>query len=135
MQARTLGIGLSRARIVLAVLGLLSSVYLSYSAAFNVAVACPTMGLLNCESVLSSQYASTFGIPNGYLGVIFFAAVLLLVRMKKPAYLAALNAIGMGFVLYFVRAEYLLGSICVYCTLVHVCTAALLLISLYEIGG
>ncbi len=135
MQARELGKRLSQARIALAIIGLLASIYLSYSAAFDVPVACPTVGILNCGSVLSSVYANTFGIPNGYLGVLFFLGVFVLIYLKKPAPLAALNAIGIGFVLYFIRAEYVLGSICIYCTLVHICTIALLAISIYEIGG
>jgi uncharacterized membrane protein len=135
MHARDLGKRLWYARIALAIIGLLSSVYLSYSAAFDVQVACPTAGVINCGAVLNSVYAKTFGIPNGYLGVLFFAAVLALIYLKRAEPLAVLNAIGIGFVIYFVHAEYVLGSICVYCTIVHICTAALLAISLYEISG
>ena len=135
MHARDLGKKLWCARIALAIIGLLSSIYLSYSAAFDVQVACPTTGIIDCGAVLNSVYAKTFGIPNGYLGVLFFAAVLALIYLKRPELLAALNAIGIGFVIYFVHAEYVLGSICIYCTIVHICTVALLAISVYELGG
>ncbi|MDE1874331.1 MAG: vitamin K epoxide reductase family protein [Candidatus Micrarchaeota archaeon] len=135
MPARKLSNRLSLARIAIVVVGLLSSVYLAYSATFNVPVACPTTQLINCDAVLGSAYANTFGVPNGYLGIAFFLAVLALIYLKKPEPLALLNAAGIAFVAYFIYAEYRIGSICLYCTLVHVCTLALLAISLYEISG
>ncbi|MCL5239530.1 MAG: vitamin K epoxide reductase family protein [Candidatus Marsarchaeota archaeon] len=134
-MSRELGKKLHYAQIALAIIGLLSSLYLSYSAAFNVQVACPTTGVINCANVLSSQYAKIFGVPNGYLGVLFFIAVLGLIYLKKQEPLALLNAVGAGFVAYFLYAEYLIGSICIYCTLVHICTICLLAISVYELRG
>lgn len=135
MPIGELGKRLAYTRIAIAIIGLLASIYLAYSATFNVPVACPTGQLINCDAVLGSIYAKTSGIPNGYLGVAFFIAVLALVYFRKPEPLALLNAAGMGFVAYFLYAEYLIGSICIYCTIVHACTLALLLISVYELRG
>lgn len=135
MQTRELSKKLAYARIAFVLIGLITSLYLAYSATFNMPVACPKGQFIDCASVLSSPYAKTFGVPNGYLGVLFFLAVLAFVYLKRAELLALLNALGMGFVIYFLYAEYMVGSICLECTLVHICTVALLLISLYEIGG
>ncbi|MDE1855512.1 MAG: vitamin K epoxide reductase family protein [Candidatus Micrarchaeota archaeon] len=135
MATREIGRRLAYARILIALIGLVTSAYLAYTGTFNLPVACPEGQFINCAGVLGSVYAKTFGIPNGYLGVAFFLAVLALVYLKRPEYLALLNAAGMGFVAYFLYAEYLIGSICLYCTLVHLCTLALLVISVYELRG
>jgi uncharacterized membrane protein len=126
---------LQYARIALCVAGLLISLYLLIVTTFSLPVACPAGSLVNCDRVLGSVYAKTFGIPNAYLGVGYFVAALLLSFYKKqPKLLALLTVAGMGFVAYFVYAEYLIGSICIWCTGAHVCALALFLISIYEIG-
>lgn len=134
MQRREPGKRLQNARLIFAVAGLLISLYLAASALFNVPVSCPNSQLINCERLLTSVYSKTFGISNTYLGVAYFVAVLVLSFAKKPILLALLTTAGMGFVAYFVYLEYQIGSICIWCTGVHVCALALFLISIYEIG-
>ncbi len=134
-MARDLGKNLSRARIIIALIGLATSVYLALIATFGISAACPAGQIINCDAVLGSAYARTFGVPNGYLGIAFFIAALALIYLKKTEPLVLVNAVGSGFVAYFVYAEYMIGSICIYCTLVHICTLLLLAISLYELRG
>ena len=135
MPAKELSRRVAYSRMAIAAIGLLTSIYLALAATFSITVACPAGQFINCDAVLGSVYAKTFGIPNGYLGIGFFLLVLALIYLRKPEYLVLLNAAGAGFVAYFIYAEYLIGSICIYCTLVHVCTIALLAISIYEISG
>jgi uncharacterized membrane protein len=134
MQGKGLGKRLQNARMLLAALGLLISIYLAVSSSLNIQVACPSTQLINCSRVLSSLYSTTFGVPNTYYGILFFVLVLVFSYIKQPELLALLNAGGLGFMLYFLYSEYRLGSICLYCTAVHVITFALFLISVYEIS-
>ncbi len=131
MQYRQLGKRLVYTRYALAAIGLLVSIYLS----LYTNVACPNNGVLNCDKVLTSVYSTIFGIPNAYYGILFFALVLALAFLKQRGALLAVTTLGIGFVIYLVHAEYLLGSICVYCTVVHLATIGLFILSLYELGG
>ncbi len=125
---------LDTARIILAVMGLIISIYLAASADLNLPVTCPNGQVINCGKVLNSLYAQSFGIPNTYYGILFFLLVLALAYIKKQELLALLSAIGMGFVFYFLYAEYQLGAICIYCTGVHIVTLAIFAISVFEIS-
>ena len=121
---------------VFAVIGLLVSVYLTLVRYTSVVpLACPSSGVINCENVLSSQYSTIFGIPNAVLGMVFFVAEIIAIRMYfKTDYFLMLNGIGLAFVLYYVTAEYVLSSICLFCTAVHVCVLALLAIAIKYSG-
>lgn len=134
MQTKALGKHLRNARIILAIAGLLFSVYLALSTLLSLPVSCPTGQVINCDRVLGSLYAKTFGVPNAYFGVLYFVAVIALAYMNKPALLALLSAAAMGFVAYFVYAEYQLGSICLYCTGAHIAALGIFLITLYELS-
>ncbi len=123
---------LETARIVIAVIGLLISIYLATYSSLNIPLYCSNSGVVNCERVLTSIYSTTFGIPNSYWGIAFFVAVIVLIYLKKPILLFLLSGVGVGFVVYFIYLEYTIGSICIYCTGVHIITAALFLISLVE---
>ena len=132
MQYRELGRRLVYARYALATIGLMLSVYLAF---FDTSVLCPNTGVLDCGKVLASSYATIFSIPNGYYGIVFFALVIALAYLHKRGALVAVTTIGIGFVAYLVHAEYVLGSICLYCTGVHIVAIGLFLVSVYELGG
>ena len=81
--------------------------------------------------MLTSQYAYILGIPVAVLGIFFFVAELaVLLALKNNDYFIMLSGIGMAFVFYYIYSEYRVGSICIYCTGVHICTLVLLLLSL-----
>ena len=132
MQYRELGRRLVYARYALAAIGLALSVYLAF---FDTSVLCPNTGVLDCGKVLASSYATIFGIPNGYYGIVFFALVIVLAYLHKRGALVAVTTIGVGFVAYLVHAEYVLGSICLYCTGVHIVAIGLFLVSVHELGS
>ena len=122
---------ITKAANIIAVIGLAVSIYLTllrYTTA--IPLVCPTSGVINCESVLTSQYSTLFGIPNAALGIVFFAAELLAIRwyFGKEQFLV-LNGLGLAFVFYYIAGEYVLKSICIYCTTVHICVVVLLIIA------
>ena len=72
----------------------------------------------------TSVYAEIFHIPVAAFGALWFLVLLFLVAYslkKKIAYRTFVlwSGAGAGAVVYFIRAEILLGALCIYCTLVH----------------
>lgn len=100
-------------------------------------LACPGTSLINCAKVTTSPYSMIFGIPVALLGAGYFALVLALCtprawrspsRGLRAARQVAVTA-GILFVLYLVGTELMvLGSICLWCSAVHLLTFALFLI-------
>jgi uncharacterized membrane protein len=128
--------------LALVAVGLGASGYLTYEHyAAETTLSCPNTGALNCEKVTSSQQSTLLGVPVALLGAVYFAAMLLVVappawRMADPLLrrlfaLARLAAVGGGivYVLYLVYAElFLIESICIWCTVVHVVAFALFVV-------
>lgn len=119
--------------------GLAVSGYLGYEHfTAETTLVCPNDGGLNCEKVTSSAQSKLFGVPVALLGVGYFAAMcpLVLPAAWQPAparwgrWLTAGRLAGTGagviYVLYLVYAElFAIGSICVWCTVVHLLAFAL----------
>jgi uncharacterized membrane protein len=145
-QARPAGqpLWLQVTSLVLAVLGLAISAYETY-AHFNGnhLAGCPTggNGTFNCSAVITSSQSMVFGIfPVAILGLAFYVAAVPLFspwawRAKRRAVhqlrLASV-IVGMGFVMYLIYAELQIGSICEYCTGVHVVTFLLFCITVFS---
>jgi uncharacterized membrane protein len=121
--------------LVLTVIGLLTSAYLTFEHFTNNAtLACSIGGTVDCQKVTTSQWAYLFGIPVAVLGLFFFVVLLALMlpqvwRRPEPwldrARIAWLT-VGLGMVLYLVWAEFFkIRAICLWCTVVHVVTFAL----------
>lgn len=120
------------AALILAILGLIMSAYLTYTHFTNTLLpGCSATGD-GCVQVQGSAQAEVFGvIPVAVLGLPFFAFMIAACsprawRSGSPAvYWARLGAAvsGMGFVLYLLFAELVqIGQVCPYCTSVHVIT-------------
>ncbi|HEX4257736.1 MAG TPA: vitamin K epoxide reductase family protein [Streptosporangiaceae bacterium] len=125
---------------VLALAGLGVSIYLTYAHYTESALAgcTETTGVVNCGKVTTSAQSVVFGIPVAVLGLAFYA--FLAVIMSPWAWLArrreigllrlASMIVGIGFVLYLLYAELFdIGSICLYCTSVHVITFVLFVLT------
>ena len=119
--------------VVLSGLGLALSVYLTVEH-FRApgTLACPATATVNCARVTSSEQASLFGVPVAVLGVVFFAAMLVVclpVAWRSPGLSRVrlgLSAAGVAFVVYLVFAElFLVSALCLWCTAVHVVAIAL----------
>ncbi len=122
-----------KASIVLSLIGLAISIYLTAYHYAGVKLICSTTGLINCENVLNSPYAYIFGIPIAVYGVIFFGIELLLLRRNNLDFVFVWNGIGIGSVLYFMYLEWRIGSICIWCTGTHIVVLTLLLLSVSQV--
>ena len=61
--------------LLLVMIGIVDTAYLTYAHYTGTPVACPDSGVINCAKVLSSPYSAIFGIPLGFIGFIFLAAL------------------------------------------------------------
>lgn len=120
---------------LLTLVGLALSIYLTITHYTDQATLfCQQNSVVNCLKVTTSPESEIFGIPVAVLGLVFFVPMTLLNspwgwRSTLPAVrwlrLAGV-AVGLIFVVYLVSAELvLIGSICEYCTGVHIVTIAL----------
>lgn len=128
---------LSPVSLVLALVGVATSLYLSYEhLTNNASLVCPSSGPASgCLTVATSSWSTLLGVPVAYLGLLFYLVVLALVlpavwRRPEPLLDTArvvLLVAGLGFVLYLVWAElFRIHAICTWCTVVHVATFLLL---------
>ena len=131
--------------LVLAVVGLAISAYETY-AHFNGnrLAGCPTgSGTFNCSAVITSSQSMVFGVlPVAILGLAFYVVAVPLFspwgwrarwRLVHQVRLASV-IVGMGFVMYLIYAELQIGSICEYCTGVHVVTFLLFCITVFSVA-
>jgi len=129
---RWAGGGVSFTALVVSVLGLADSAYLTYEHfTQGASFACPENAAVNCVKVTTSPESHILGIPVALLGLAFF---LFMVAVNSPwgwrapwpaVHWARLSSVvvGMAFVLYLIWAElFRINAICLYCTGVHVLT-------------
>jgi uncharacterized membrane protein len=126
--------------LVLALCGLGVSIYETW-AHFNGShlLGCPTgTGTFNCTAVITSSQSMVFGvIPVAVLGLVFYVFVVAImspwawrIQRREVGWLRlAAMVVGMGFVVYLIYAELQIGSICEYCTGVHIITFLLFCIT------
>jgi uncharacterized membrane protein len=124
------------------VLGLLVSAYLVATHYFvdQVPLACTTGGIVDCEQVTSSAESMIGPLPVAVLGLVWFGGllVLLAIRRWRPSsqllmMQLAWSIAGLASVFYLVYAElFLIGAICLWCTVIHAIVVALFLITLWE---
>lgn len=70
------------AAILLAVLGIGVAGYLTWAEVTGNETVCAETGLINCETVQTSAYATTFGIPVALLGLVGFIAMLAILLLE-----------------------------------------------------
>jgi uncharacterized membrane protein len=107
-------------------------------------LACPATATVNCVKVTTSQWSSFLGIPVAVLGFLYY---LVMVGLTVPAAWRSPSKVlrwvrlagacaGIVFVLWLVYAElYLIHSICLWCTAVHVLTFVLFCLVLFGTLG
>ena len=84
-----------------------------------------------CISVQNSAYASVFGIPLTYLGIIGFSFILLAILFNKKA-LNYLILIAGIFSLWLIYVQvFILKTICKYCIAVDILAVIMLFIMIY----
>jgi uncharacterized membrane protein len=129
----------------LSVAGLAVSAYLVLTHYFaeQVPLACGTGGIVDCEQVTNSAESMLGPLPVAVLGLTWFAAFLFLLlgrrqRTEGGLMLAQVgwSVAGLLFVFYLVYAElFLVGAICLWCTVVHGVVVALFLLTVWEATG
>jgi len=129
------------ATFVLALAGLGVSIYLTIAHFTESALAgCSESGLVNCTKVTTSPESYVFGIPVAVLGLAFFVFAVVIMSpwawraSRREIHLARIASlvVGIGFVLYLIYAElFTIGSICLYCTSVHVITFVLFVLTAF----
>ena len=129
------------ATFVLALAGLGVSIYLTIAHFTESALAgCSESGLVNCTKVTTSPQSYVFGIPVAVLGLAFFVFCVAIMSpwawraSRREIHLVRIASlvVGIGFVLYLVYAElFTIGSICLYCTSVHIITFVLFVLTAF----
>ena len=127
------------ATFVLALAGLGVSIYLTIAHFTESSLAgCSESGLVNCTKVTTSPQSYVFGIPVAVLGLAFFLFAAAIMSpwawqaSRREIHLLRMASlvVGIGFVLYLIYAElFIIGSICLYCTSVHVITFVLFVLT------
>jgi uncharacterized membrane protein len=115
--------------VFLASAGLSVSVYLTIAHyTTSVTLACAATGTINCEKVTTSPQSVIAGTPVAVLGVVFFAAMLLLnvpAAWHRPSPLLRVSRVGaatlgVGFAVYLIYTElFTVHAICIWCTAAH----------------
>lgn len=133
------------AAILLTVAGLAVSAYLTAADVWReqVPLACATSALVNCDVVTSSPQSRIGPIPVAVLGLAWFVGMLAMLAFeRRPSVLGsgplqlAWTAGALLVVLYLVYAElFLIGAICLWCTVVHVLVVLLFLLALARVAG
>ena len=100
---------------------------------------CGVTATINCDKVLTSQYAEFFGIPLGIYGIVYFAVVLLTAtsseanfswrRFRLTQFALATVGIFSSLALTYI-SKVLLDTFCKICLRVHATTTALFVVSL-----
>jgi uncharacterized membrane protein len=119
-----------------ALAGLMDSAYLAYLS-LSPPTSCPVgeFSIFSCNEVIYSQYAHVYGISVAMLGLAWFilALGLILIAWQSARFIygvlvwSVLGAVGVA---GFVYTEiFLLGSICLLCTIAHVTGLAILALS------
>lgn len=115
-------------QMALSIIGLLISIYLTIAHYFDaLPIICPTVGVVDCGTVLSSSFATIGGIiPSSALGIVFFAVMIYLLFKKMHEDALYWNVLGVIPLFYFWYAEFTLGKICLYCTAIHIIVVVML---------
>lgn len=124
---------------ILAFLGLAVAAYLTVIHFQAVPLACPSQGVVDCAHVLDSPYASIGPVPVAAFGLVWFAVVLVLTSPDggpRRRGLLRLWAWGGGLaVVYLVYTElFQIGSICLWCSGVHLIVLTLLALTEWRVA-
>jgi uncharacterized membrane protein len=130
--AGTVPLWLQLTTFVIALAGLGVSIYLTIAHFTESAlIGCSESGAINCQKVTTSPQSFVFGIPVAVLGLAFYVFAVAIMSpwawrwVRREVYLLRLASVvvGIGFVVYLLYAElFEIGSICLYCTSVHILT-------------
>ncbi|MFI5412913.1 MAG: vitamin K epoxide reductase family protein [Candidatus Micrarchaeales archaeon] len=113
----------------LVALGLIISIYLTIVHFYSNTLVCPSTGLINCESVLTSPYSEILGIPVAILGLVLFVLAIFMLPKKNDTMVFLWSIAGVGAVLYSIATQTIIGEICIYCLSLDVVILATIYLS------
>jgi len=126
---------------VLALIGLLDSLYLSWIKLTNNTTACAGIG--DCEAVNNSRYAEVAGIPIALIGVAGYLVILAALaaerRWPAAAWTLRLGVFGVALAgaLYSAYLTYIevavLHAVCPFCVVSAVCMVGILILSVLRL--
>jgi len=107
---------------LLAVIGVLDTLYLIYHKVKGTDVACIGFPKEWCRRVQYSKQSSTFGIPNSVAGFVMYSLILVLAVLAGPGIpfwpLQFLVLFGFAFSLYFMYVQIVvLRALCTWCVI------------------
>jgi uncharacterized membrane protein len=132
---------LRKTTLVLIVIGLLDSIYLSWIKLTNQEAYCAGIG--DCDVVNTSEYSEIAGIPIAILGTSFYFLMLILViiegrthfwKNNSPLFVFGLSLGGTiysGYLTYIEMA--VIYAICPYCVLSAVATLFIFILSMFRL--
>ncbi len=106
---------------IFSVLGLVDTIYLSYHAITKTDVHCLFFPVEWCKKVQYSSYSKTFGIPNPYLGLMMYLAIIffsiLFTNGLAPFwFVTTIVTVGFLFSAYFTYIQaFVLKAFCTWC--------------------
>lgn len=123
--------------IILAIIGLIDSIYLAWVKYTDQYALCGPIG--NCESVNTSQYSEIWGIPIALLGAGAYLVIIVLLLLEErselmreysPLLVFGLSLVGVLYSIYLTYIEVaVLQAICPYCVISAVVLVLLLVLS------
>jgi uncharacterized membrane protein len=127
---------LASAIAILSMVGLVVSGYLTWSDLAISSDVCPINGFFECSVVTSSSYSRIEGMPVALLGAFWFIVALLLAMrvVNETSWVKlqlAWSILGVAGIIWLVYVElFLIGAVCLLCTLTHSVGIAILVLSL-----
>ncbi len=108
---------------VLAVIGVLLSVYLMWQQLFQPAFKpCSINATINCDAVINGPVAKTLGIPTPLYGLVGYIVILFAAFKQNKKLLMSMATFGLGFCLYLGYVELfqlkVVCPVCISCQLV-----------------
>jgi uncharacterized membrane protein len=127
--------------IVLAIIGLVDSVYLTWVKLANRYALCGPIG--DCESVNSSQYSEIAGVPIALIGALGYILIILLIVLEarggiwkeySPYLVLGITLAGSLYSIYLTYLEVaVIHAICPYCVLSAVVIILLFILSIVRL--
>ena len=117
--------------VILAVVALAISLYLSVAESLNLAVPCDLTG--GCEDVLNSRYSRVFGLPLANWGVVYFGAIVILAllsnhyRKWRKVLTGSLGLGALASLIFMGLQFFVIRAVCQYCLATDLLTVAIFL--------
>lgn len=123
--------------ILLGVIGLLDSIYLTYKFLYKSPVKCVVFPANWCEVVEKSRQSKTLGIPNSLMGIMYYLSILFLSVLflggQAPFWVLSLVIIiGFCFSVYFTYVQsVILKAFCIWCVISALDSVLMLIMASY----